>query len=215
MSFPTTRWTVIDAARSGDERAWEEFAARYQVPLRRLLRQRGLSSEDAEDLAQEVFLVLFRSGVLLEAQPAHGRFRSLLCALARNIVSDWRKRRGALKRGGGQAPLALDAEVPGSDLSEAEFEREWFLHLLALALERLREESPRYHRALELTSLGDSSHAEAAAELGCSSRNVRNLVLRGKTLLGSLLRAEVLRYARSPAEQEAELAYLQRLLSST
>ena len=112
--------------------------------------------------------------------------------------------------------VAVDvADVAGPDLSEAEFEREWFLHLLSLALERLREESPRYHRALELTSLGDSSHAEAAAELGCSSRNVRNLVLRGKTLLGSLLRAEVLRYARSPAEQEAELAYLQRLLSST
>lgn len=174
----------------------------------RFLQALGAKGE-AEDLAQEVFLRLFQR-VLAEADPAAGRFRSLLCAVSRNVLRAHRTRAQAKKRGGDRAQVPLDEQrVPAEDQSR--FDREWLLALLEDAIETLAAEHPDYHQAL-VRHLAGASHDEIAAELGCSNKDVRNRLHRARKALGRSLRAAAWNYSRNPADHATELNFLQSML---
>ena len=85
MRFQSTLWTLIGHARGGDEQALTEFVERYRPPVVAFIGRRGFTSE-SEDLAQEVFLEVFKDEVLTKADPDKGRFRSLLLAVTRNVI---------------------------------------------------------------------------------------------------------------------------------
>ena len=213
MGFTGTRWTLIRAAQAGDSAAWEAFVQRYRPPLIEWLRHLG-AREAAEDLAQEVFLRLHARDVLERAEPRRGRFRDLLRAVARYTLSDHRERETAGKRGGGAVVASLgerDPPAPAQDVDQA-FDRAWLLHLLELALERLREEYPHYHAAISGALLEERAQEQVGAELGRSRGEVKNWVHRGKQKLALFLREEVWRYAGSERECREELAALAGLL---
>ncbi|MFG0316012.1 MAG: sigma factor, partial [Planctomycetota bacterium JB042] len=65
--FPTTIWTTIRDAAGADDAARERFARQYREPVARYVRSRGVASHDADDLTQDVFVRLFRSGLLERA----------------------------------------------------------------------------------------------------------------------------------------------------
>ena len=52
---------LIIACRRGDERAWETLIDRYQRLVFSIARRHGLSTEDAADVAQKVFVILLQS----------------------------------------------------------------------------------------------------------------------------------------------------------
>ena len=167
------------------------------------------AKEEAEDLAQEVFLRLFQ-GVLAKADPEAGRFRSLLCAVSRNVLRAHRTRAQAKKRGGDRAMVPLDEQqVPAEDQSR--FDREWLLALLEGAIEALAVEHPSYHQAL-VAHMAGRSHDEIAAELGCSNKDVRNRLHRARKALGRSLRAAAWSYSNSPSDHATELNFLQSML---
>ena len=99
MRDTATRWTLIGAARGGDAGAQRLFADKYRGPVLAYLRRRGLDA-DAEDVTQEVFLRLFRGGVLDRATESGGRFRDLLLAVTKHTLTDHWRAAGAVKRGG-------------------------------------------------------------------------------------------------------------------
>ena len=210
-AFPLTQWTVIEAARAGNESAFQELVERYRRPVVRYLASRGLAGE-AEDLAQEVFFELYRQ-TLATVAPERGRFRSLLLAVARNVAGNHRRREQSLKRGGGQRPVPLGDLEPVSREEEEAFERSWLSHLLELALERLEREQPAYYAALRLFLLEGRDYAEVATELGRSPSQIKNQVYRGRKKLAAYLRAEVRGYSATRQEQHTELQLLARLLS--
>ena len=71
-----------------------------------------MSSDEAEDLAQEVFLRLFKDGVLEQADRSKGRFRHLVLAVTKNVVGNHLTYIRAKKRGGDAVKSALgDMEV--------------------------------------------------------------------------------------------------------
>ena len=84
-----------------------------------------------------------------------GRFRSfLLASLNHFLANEWDKAR-ALKRGGGQPLISLDAAEtryraePGESMSaDRIFERQWALTLLAQVTARLREDYTRREGAV-------------------------------------------------------------------
>jgi RNA polymerase sigma-70 factor (ECF subfamily) len=51
---------LVAAAREGDERAFERLLVRHEARVLRVLRLLGVPSQDREDVAQEVFIRVFR-----------------------------------------------------------------------------------------------------------------------------------------------------------
>jgi RNA polymerase sigma-70 factor (ECF subfamily) len=206
--FPSTRWTLIDAARQGDEEAVRRFVLGYRSAILSYLRRSGPKGE-AEDLCQEVFVRLFSGGVLRRVHADKGRLRSLLRAVSRNVVLDHLDRRNAQKRGAGRVVAVGDIEAPAPEADDP-FDRAWVKLLIKRSLARLAEAHPRQHQALTAFALEGRPQADVAAELGCPLKEVQNLVYRGKKRLLGLLRDEVWSYCATPEELADELAALKR-----
>src|SRR5207248_8918944 len=104
--FPTTRWSLV--LQAGDPHAalaresLAELCGSYWYPLYAYVRRRGYDPEQARDLTQDFFARALEKGLLAEADPSRGRFRSFLRTVCAHFLAnrhDWERAR---KRGGGQ-----------------------------------------------------------------------------------------------------------------
>ena len=206
--FQSTLWTVIRGADRGEESALRQFALKYRGPIVAYIARRGLPN-DAEDLAQEVFLRLLEDRVLSKADPSRGRFRSLLLAVTRHVIGHHRERESAQKRGGGNVRSLENVDVSSQEPDEF-FDREWVGHLLEVSLARLAREHPNYHDALRRSVLEGAPVADIAAALGRTEGDVNNLIHRGKKKVADYLREQIQEYSLSREDYEAELQYLSR-----
>lgn len=190
--FPTTIWTVIRDAAGNAEAAQDRFARTYRDPVLAFLRARGAAEQDADDLCQDVFVRVFRSGVLQRADRERGRFRALLLTIAKRVMIDRARKRV-------EAPVEDPEPSPDPRGARDEgFDREWVLHLLARAMERLREDHlPSYETVRD--RLGDRP-----------TDRQRLWIARGRLM--ALLRAEVAMTCAHPEDVEEELRYLSRFL---
>ncbi len=204
--FPSTLWSVIDDARGGAPEALEAFVQGYRPAVVAWLSRQGHAG-DAEDLAQEVFLRLLTGGVLARIDPRQGRFRSLVLAVARNVLGHHVERRLAAKRGGGRVERLGEREPPSPEVEEREFDEEWARLLLGRALGRLESENARYHGIVRLAS-EDVSHDEIGRQLGLSKTQVKDALYRSRKRLAALVRDEVREYCSAEEDLQAELRRL-------
>jgi RNA polymerase sigma-70 factor (ECF subfamily) len=234
MSFRTTRWTVVRAASgapSSERRAaLETLCAAYWPPVYAFVRRQGAAPARAEDLTQAFFARLLEKDDLRLADRERGRFRSFLLGALRHFLANEDDRERALKRGGGRAPLSLDAtalreledgmEHEADCLTpEREFERAWAGAVLTrararLALEQEEAGKTAQWRALEphLSNTDERGHgAELARLLGISENAVRVALHRLRRRFGELVRDEV-RETVGPGEVEDEVRELLRAL---
>src|SRR5690554_3458739 len=111
--FRTTRWSVVRAAtgRVGDSSgpALEQLCRAYWLPVYTFVRRRGHSAEDAQDLTQGFFARLIEKEWLNVVDETRGRFRTFLLTAVTRFMANEYDRSQALKRGGGQTFLAIDA----------------------------------------------------------------------------------------------------------
>src|SRR5262245_43126139 len=84
--FQTTIWTSIRQAKEGRSTALNDFALKYRDPVVAFIVRQGYAAEDAEDLAQEVFMIVFRDRLLARAEESKGRFRSFLLGIVKNVM---------------------------------------------------------------------------------------------------------------------------------
>lgn len=188
--FPTTIWTTIRQAAEDDDAARERFAALYLAPVTSYVKRRGMSEHDSEDLAQDVFVKLFRSDLLSRADRDKGRFRSLLLTVTKRVVQDRLRKKTA-------TPVE-DLEIVERD---EEFDREWVTHLLARSLERLREDGSPYYQVLKDHLAGHKK-----------KEHTRNQLWIARRKLLALIRHEVALTCSSHADLEDELEYLSHYL---
>ncbi|RMG40207.1 MAG: sigma-70 family RNA polymerase sigma factor [Planctomycetota bacterium] len=211
-AFQSTWWTMIERAGRGDPDAALEFARRYQPAVIAFVRRMGVPAGEAEDLTQEVMLRVFCRGVLDRIDPSRGRFRNLMCAVARNVVRNYRERQRAGKRAAIVQSLdALQADIADA-VDEPDFDREWVRHLLDRALDRLRTQYPQYHAALTAAVDSDEPRDRLAARLNLSPQQFKNALHRGKQKLAQFLRGEIREYAAGPQDYSAELRHVAGLL---
>lgn len=87
---------LFEQCRSMDPRAWELMVRRYQHPMFALALQFAGSREEARDLAQEIFIRVYRNMAHYDS----GRpFRAWLYSIARNLCIDsYRRRRCGSRR---------------------------------------------------------------------------------------------------------------------
>ncbi|MSR61290.1 MAG: sigma-70 family RNA polymerase sigma factor [Planctomycetes bacterium] len=226
--FPTTIWSQVrlggaSAGAPARDEALAELARRYQAPAEAYLRAAlRLSREEAHELFQEFFAWMLSSDFLAKAERERGRFRAFVKVALKRFASDARRRELAQKRGGGERPVALDAEdVPeladrSAQSPEELLDQAWKAALIDGAFARLRTELEARGRAPAFAVFADTylaagpepDYKTLAARHGCTTTDISNWLQRAKQRFRELLRAAVLETVRDPAELGAELAWL-------
>ncbi|MEY2529108.1 MAG: hypothetical protein QOJ05_1198 [Verrucomicrobiota bacterium] len=239
--FVTTRWSLILAGANSDGAAEEARAALadlcriYWRPVFSFICRRGYSTEDAQDLTQDFFVMMLESNWLQHADERRGRFRSFLLKSLQNFVSHSRERDRARKRGGGVQFVSWDdwmAEAPSEltisphtvDSLPAErlFDLRWAATVVEHALRRLGEECEAKGRRRLFDALrghlsaerGDTSYADLATSLGVAESMIKKQLHNLRARYRWLLRAEVAQTVANPGEVDDEIRYLCAILAA-
>jgi RNA polymerase sigma-70 factor (ECF subfamily) len=225
--FPTTLWTHIRMARDGDSRHLEDLLVRYRTPICQFIRRKGIEPGLAEDLTQEVLLRMSKREFLARTDPSLGRFRSLLVAVTRHVISEQFRRDRAERRGGGArtlraADIGRDSTatpfeaIKGRD--DPAFDQLWVKELVEDALRRLEEDSKKrglpLAQAFRLKYLEGLSQEDVAERLKITLFNAKNHIYYGKLKFKDLLLAAIREYCASPEEFEEELRKLSPYLKA-
>jgi len=183
---------LLQRILAGDEDAMTALYRRRQGGIYRFALQMCGSRVLAEDVTQEVFMVLLRDGQTFDS--TRGSLNNFLVGVARNLLLQ------RLRRERFYAPLEEDAAAqtpvhnssrvePLEDLSRLEEIRSLRTAVLALPT--------RYREVVVLCDLQEMSYLEAADVLGCAVGTVRSRLHRGRALLIEKLR---------PAQEEQQTA---------
>ncbi len=231
--FEPTRWSLVLRARAEDtaqrHTALGELYAGYWSPLYAFLRRSGRSPDDARDLAQEFFVRLLDGTLLAAADPAKGRFRTLLLAGLRHLDANALRATHTAKRGGGLEHLPLDlapaeerwlAEASRNDSPEQAFDRAWANVVIDRASICLRDsyqaagKGPLFDELFPrlLGGRAEGGLAAAGERLGLSEGSVKMALSRLRHRFGEALQAEIAHTVGSRADVQEELRYLLTVL---
>lgn len=182
MSLSKLSWHRTDSmARALDERAIRALVCAHYSFVWRLLRRLGVPSVDAEDAAQQVFIVAARNMNQLEAD----RVRSFLYGTALRVASN--HRRGLRRRREESRSSEALGEDPG-DSGAQDPERCVELSRASLLLDDLLARLPaKLRRALVLAEIEQLELSEIAAleriPRGTAASRLRNARTRFAALL--------------------------------
>ncbi len=188
---------------AGDEDAFTTLYRRRQGGVYRFALHMSGSESVAEDVTQEVFIVLMREAASYDA--ARGSLSAYLYGVARNHVLRRFKRDRLYVSIGAEAEDAeetvpeqlIAAGDPLGDLTRSETIESVRQAVLALP--------PHYREVVVLCDLQEMSYVDAADVLGCALGTVRSRLHRARALLLDKLRAaNVKRPVAGEAEREVK-----------
>lgn len=222
--FESTRWSVVAAARGSAisaQCALDQLCRAYRAPVLAYIRRSGRSPEDSEDLTQAFFVHFIEHGCYVHADPARGRFRSLLLTSLRRFLIDQHHRDHARKRYtrfvGDDAIETIpdDGESP-----EQAFMHAWLATVLDHAMVHLQEEWQaagklaqfRQFAPMMLESADSSELKTLAAACGARSNTIAVQIHRMRQRLRQLVRLELLQTVGSLDALEQELAELRGVM---
>ena len=240
--FKTTRWSVVLSCVDADgdtqkmHTALAELCKIYWRPVFAFIRRVGHSPPDAQDLTQDFFVIVLRGQLLQRANPARGRFRSLVLKALEDFLRDAEAKRSARKRGGDVDFVSWDdwmSEAPSHfSISQQEsnrwsaaqiFDVRWAATVVERALSRLGEECEKRGRRRVFDMLSpclaaernNVSYSKFSKALGIPEGSVKRLVHQMRVRYRELLREEVGLTVAKPDEIDDELRYLCAALSAT
>jgi RNA polymerase sigma factor (sigma-70 family) len=159
---------LVEQVRRGNEAAFEVVFDRHHRGILSFCRHMLGSADEAEDAVQQTFISAYDA---LQADARDIRLKAWLYTIARNrCLSILRARR--------EQPAELD-DVPVTGLSEEVQQRADLRELLA----DLRDLPVDQRAALVLSEVGDLSHAEVGAVVGCEVAKVKSLVFQARSSL--------------------------------
>ena len=170
-----------------DDQAFTTLYRRHQRAIYRFALLMSGSATIAEDVTQEVFLMLMREAHRYD--PARGSLSAYLSGVARNYV------RRHLERDRPYVPLVEEADdeealpltpVVAPDDPLGDCTREEVIRLVRQAVLTL---PARYREVVVLCDFQELSYAEAAMALGCAVGTISSRLHRGHALLLERLRA--------------------------
>jgi RNA polymerase sigma-70 factor (ECF subfamily) len=186
---------LIFRCRKGDSQAWDELFDLHYAAAGRFIFQlaHDFTREDAEEICQEVFLSVIKS---INSFHGNSRFQTWLFRIAVNKARDYRERRNAAKRGGGQTLVSLQAEKPDTGLApdppatapgpDAVLMGTERMALLRQALDQLGEPC---REIIELRYFGDLSYEELAQALDLNQKTVSSRLSKCLDKLEDIARA--------------------------
>ncbi len=176
---------LITKCRQGDRQAFNRLVMQYQHLVYNFLYRLGSGSHDVEDLAQEVFLKVFRS---LRSLKDSGQFKSWLHKIAVRVYIDDLRQRKRLQDHIVADDRVLDIQSDPQAGPAQTLERQEMGQMLQEAIERLPEE---FRLAVVLREIQDLSYDEIATTLKCSPGTVRSRIFRGRQLLRNMLEEHI------------------------
>lgn len=181
----TDDFTLIRAIQAGDHQAFELLVRRYQRQVANLIYINMGNRDDVEDIAQEVFIRVYRS---LPRFKFDASFFSWIYRITKNLCIDEARRRkvrkilsldffseDALEK----SRMRKDQAFP-SDSMLMEEKRQ----VIHSALQRLKKE---HREVLVLREYQDFSYQEIAETLGLSVEAVKSRIFRARMELKVLL----------------------------
>jgi RNA polymerase sigma-70 factor (ECF subfamily) len=170
---------LIARAGSGDQDAFARLVARHQVRVFGLAYRFTRDRQDAEELAQEIFLRAWRHARAFRGESA---FSTWLYRLAVNVCLNHRQ---AKRSRPSPQPLAGDLAADGPSRETADLETAEREKRVKAALDSL---PARQRMALVLASFEDKSYEEIAEAMQISLPAVESLLFRARRNLAGLLR---------------------------
>jgi RNA polymerase sigma-70 factor (ECF subfamily) len=176
--------------RDDDAAAFEELMLRYQNRLMTVLEHLVGDRTQAEDLAQDVFLRVYRSR---KNYVPGSKFSTWLFTIANNVASNARRSRSRRREvsvqsspTAQQSPARLDelaqaasGQMPTRVLDKAEMQA-----IVRLALESLNE---RQRMAVLLSKFEEMNYADIAATMDMTPQAIKSLLSRARANLREVL----------------------------
>ena len=182
---------LIEAARQGDERAFEQLLRPYRRGLLTMACRLTGNPEDGQEVAQEAIVKIYR---YLGSFQAGRSFKSWTYKIVVNAAHDFMKRQGRNR----QAVHLQINPGEGEDLDPA---RHYLNGEIRETIRScLRQLSPRERTVFCLRDGEGLSIKEAASVLGCSAVSVRTHLCRARQKLKSQLEA-MYRLSRSEVKK--------------
>lgn len=163
----TTPVSLLERMRQpGDENAWARFIELATPMLNSWARHIGLRGQDADELTQEVLVVLVEK--LPEfSYDREKSFRGWMRTVALNKFRQWRRRGKMASLDAGHIAAA---DIAAEDASRAFWEHEYHDHLVARAMQIMQADfEPATWRASYEHIVSGRPAAEIAAELGMTA----------------------------------------------
>ncbi len=170
---------------SGDEQAFAALYRRRQAAIYRYALNMSGSAAVAEDVLQEVFMVLIREGCGYD--PERGALSAYLFGIARKLLlRHFERIRGNVPIDDEDAgSVMLELAVDGNQLSD--LARSEGIAALRRAVQALPR---RYREVVVLCDLEELDYADAAHALGCPVGTVRSRLHRARALLLEKMQGE-------------------------
>jgi len=180
MATQTSDSELVQTMLSGDRDAFAELYRRRQRDVYRFALHMTGAPDLAEDVTQEVFIVLMRKGD--EYDQFKGSVNAFLLGVARNYVL----RRLRQERFFVSIEDALGDPVTHEAGANEALTRTEAIESMHKAILNL---PAHYREAVVLCDLQELSYTEAAAVLGCAIGTLRSRLHRARTILIERLRA--------------------------
>jgi RNA polymerase sigma factor (sigma-70 family) len=172
---------LIAMARSGNPGAFEAIVDRYQGRLLGFCRQMLGSTEDAEDVLQEVFVNAYRA---MLADEREINLRPWLYRIARNRCLNYLRK----PKADAQESMDMVPEVDAASTAERVHNREEFRQILS-DVNKLPETQ---RAALLLREMDALSYEEIAAAMDTTVPSVKSLLVRARISLAEASQARLL-----------------------
>ena len=176
---------LLQAMQAGDEEALAALYRRRQPGIYRFALQMCGSQELAEDITQEVFMVLMREAHTFD--PARGPLSAFLMGIARHqVLRRLQRERFYVSMNEDPDNGSLSSQVLVTTVGPLEeMSRTEAIEAVRRAVLALPE---RYREVVVLCDLQEMSYGETAEILGCAIGTVRSRLHRARALLIGKLR---------------------------
>src|SRR5689334_19074554 len=175
---PATLDTLIERCLQGDQVAWEAIVRQYWRKVFNVAYKFVGKHDEAEDLAQDIFLKLYKS---LDTFDRRANFQTWLISVSRNLCIDHyravRKERETINRDVDPADFAPVSSDPRADTLLEQRDR---VRLLRQALDKL---APTLRTAVMLRDIQELTYQEIADKLHLPEGTVKSRINRGRTEL--------------------------------
>jgi RNA polymerase sigma-70 factor (ECF subfamily) len=185
---PDTRLMI--RVRDEEEGAFEELVEKYQNRLVGIMHHLVGSAEEAEDLAQEVFLRVYRNR---KKYRARAKFSTWLFTIANNLALNalrTRQRKPVVPLNvSDSGPLGpRPAEQLVRDRANQPVQRVQQQELAAMVRRALETLNERQRIAVLLNKFEEMNYQEIAEVMGLSTKAVKSLLSRARTNLRAILK---------------------------
>jgi RNA polymerase sigma-70 factor (ECF subfamily) len=175
---PETVETLIQRCLKGDQRAWDAIVGLHWRKVFNIAYKFVGKHDEAEDLAQEIFLKIFKS---LDTFDRRANFQTWLISISRNLCIDHyrsvRKERETIDRDVDANDLSPPSADPGPVAALEQRDR---VSLLRQALGALPDS---LRTAVVLRDIQERSYQEIADQLRLPEGTVKSRINRGRTEL--------------------------------